>query len=286
MLIRKLFLLFFVATVAASCKKEDTTNNTIAAANYFNVAYGSDALQKMDVYLPAGRSKDSTKAMVLVHGGAWASGDKIDFAPFIDSLRRRLPGYAIFNINYRLSVPGANKFPTQELDTKAAVDFIYNKRNDYGISDNFSMLGASAGGHLALLQAYKYSSPLKIKVVVDFFGPTNITGLYNNPGLVPQSTIEEIVGATPASNPALYFQSSPINYATNSAACPTIILQGSADLLVDATSQSKALRNKLTIEGVPVQYVEYPGAGHGDWNSATYSDAFSKIQSFVALHNP
>ena len=154
------------------------------------------------------------------------------------------------------------------------------------ISDNFSMLGASAGAHLALLQAYKYSVPVKAKVVVDFFGPTNLNDLYNNPGVVPQSTIEAIVGATPVSNPALYFQSSPINYATGSAACPTIILQGSADLLVNATSQSFALKNKLELEGVPVQYVEYAGAGHGDWNTATFSDAFNKIQAFVNLYNP
>jgi len=273
-----------------SCKKEDTNgnnnNNIVAAASYNNVAYGADALQKMDVYLPAGRSKDSTKVMVLIHGGAWASGDKADFAPFIDSLKRRLPDYAIFNINYRLSGLGANVFPTQETDTRAAVEFILSKRAEYLISDNFSMLGASAGAHLALLQAYKYSVPVKAKVVVDFFGPTNLNDLYNNPGVVPQSTIEAIVGATPVSNPALYFQSSPINYATGSAACPTIILQGSADLLVNATSQSFALKNKLELEGVPVQYVEYAGAGHGDWNTATFSDAFNKIQAFVNLYNP
>ena len=273
-----------------SCKKEDgnpnNNNNIIAAASYTNVAYGVDALQKMDVYLPAGRSKDSTKVMVLIHGGAWASGDKADFAPFIDSLKKRLPDYAIFNINYRLSALGANVFPTQETDTRAAVEFIFSKRAEYLISDNFSMLGASAGGHLALLQAYKYSVPVKAKLVVDFFGPTNLNDLYDNPGIVPQSTIAAIVGATPVSNPALYFQSSPINYATGSAACPTIILQGSADLLVNATSQSFALKNKLALEGVPVQYVEYAGAGHGDWSNSTYSDAFSKIQAFVHLYNP
>jgi acetyl esterase/lipase len=286
-MLRRYFLFFFVAAAFVCCKKEDTGgNNTVAAANYTNVAYGSDALQKMDVYLPAGRTKDSTKVMVLIHGGAWASGDKSDFASFIDSLKRRLPGYAIFNINYRLSGLGANVFPTQELDTKAAIEFIFNKRNEYLISDNFIILGASAGAHLALLQAYKYSVPVKIKVAVDFFGPADMNDLYNNPGMVPQSTIEAIVGATPASNPALYFQSSPINYATNSAACPTIILQGGADPLVNATSQSKALRNKLLVEGVPVQYVEYPGAGHGDWDSNTFTDAFNKIQAFVLLHNP
>ena len=110
--------------------------------------------------------------------------------------------------------------------------------------------------------------------------------LYNNPGLVPQATVSNIVGATPTSNPALYFQSSPINYATSSGACPTIILQGSADPLVNATSQSWALRNKLELEGVPVQYVEYAGGGHGNWSNSTYSDAFSKIQAFIELHNP
>ena len=290
MIVRNLYLCLFTTAVMLSCKKEDTNgnnnNNIVAAASYNNVAYGADALQKMDVYLPAGRSKDSTKVMVLIHGGAWASGDKADFAPFIDSLKRRLPDYAIFNINYRLSGLGANVFPTQETDTRAAVEFIFSKRAEYLISDNLSMLGASAGAHLALLQAYKYSVPVKTKVVVDFFGPTNLNDLYNNPGVVPQSTIEAIVGATPVSNPALYFQSSPINYATGSAACPTIILQGSADLLVNATSQSFALKNKLELEGVPVQYVEYAGAGHGDWNTATFSDAFNKIQAFVNLYNP
>lgn len=286
---RNCFLILFSAMILVSCKKDDAggnNNNTVAAVNYTNIAYGTDALQKMDVYLPAGRSKDSTKVMVLIHGGAWAGGDKIDLAPFIDTLKRRMPGYAIFNINYRLSALGTNVFPTQELDTKAAVEFIFSKRNEYLISDNFIMLGASAGAHLALLQAYKYASPVRAKLVVDFFGPTNMNDLYDNPGIVPQSTIEAIVGATPTSNPALYFQSSPINYATNSAACPTIILQGTADPLVNANTQSRALKNKLELEGVPVQYVGYAGAGHGDWDNNTYADAFNKIQAFITLHNP
>ncbi len=286
----KTLLVFFALAVIGSCKKEATNNgntNVVQAATYLNVAYGSDALQKMDVYLPAGRKTDSTKVMILIHGGAWATGDKVDFASFIDTIKTRWPGYAIFNINYRLSGLGTNVFPTQELDTKAAVDFIYSKRDEYLISDNITTIGASAGGHLALLYAYKYSTQAKVKLVVDFFGPSNMNDLYDNPGLVPPANIADIVGATPSSNPALYFQSSPLNYATISAACPTIILQGSADLLVNATSQSKALRNKLTIEGVPVQYVEYAGKGHGaDWDSNTYFDAFTKIQAFINLHNP
>lgn len=287
MRIHHLLMAFCICLVAVSCKKETTTNNEVAAATFLNAAYGTDPLQNMDVYLPAGRSATSTKVMIMIHGGAWASGDKADFISFIDTLKRRLPAYALFNINYRLSAASSNVFPTQELDVKKAVEFIYNKRADYGISDNFSLIGASAGGHLSLLQAYKYATPVKIKLVVDFFGPTDIKDLYDNPGFVPQATVAEIIGATPTGNPALYQQSSPINFVTNSAACPTIILQGSADPLVNAVRQSGALRDKLILNGVPVQYVEYPGKGHGtDWDSPVYFDAFNKISAFLNLYNP
>jgi acetyl esterase/lipase len=214
-------------------------------------------------------------------------GDKADLTGFVDSIKNRLPDYAIFNINYRLAAFPNNLFPTQELDVKAAVEYIYNKRNEYLISDKFVFTGASAGAHLSLLHAYKYNSPVKIKAVIDFFGPTDITDLYNNPGVVPQQNIVAIVGATPSSNAALYTQSSPITFVSSTTACPTLILQGTADPLVNPARQSAVLRDKLQIAAVPVQYILYPGKGHGDdWGSDTFFDAFNKMQAFVAIYNP
>ena len=269
------------------CSKETPADTGLPASVRLNEKYGTEPLQNMDVYLPANRNSTDTKVLILIHGGAWASGDKADFGSFIDTLKKRLPDYALFNINYRLSAPPQNPFPTQELDVKKAVEYIYNNRNAYGVSDNFSLGGASAGAHLSLLQAFKYTSPVKIRTVIDFFGPTDMNDLYNNPGVIPQATIAAIVGATPASNPDLYNQSSPIRFVTGTNACPTIILQGSDDLLVNATSQSKALRDRLLINGTPVQYVEYAGKGHGeDWDNATYTDAFSRIQAFLEFYNP
>ena len=286
--VRHLLLGVCISIAVVSCKKETAnTNNEIPAVTLLNVIYGTEPLQNMDVYLPASRTVSTTKVMIMIHGGAWAAGDKADFASFIDSLKKRLPDYALFNINYRLSAAGNNVFPTQELDVKKAVEFIYSKRADYLVSDNFSFVGASAGGHLSLLHAYKYASPVKIKLVLDFFGPTDINDLYDNPGFVPQATVAAIIGATPTSNPTLYQQSSPINFVTTSAACPTIIFQGSADPLVNAVRQSGALRDKLLLNNVPVQYVEYAGKGHGDdWDGPVYFDAFNKIQAFVNLYNP
>ena len=276
--------------VFISCQKEASVENgekVISASTMIDIAYGADPLQNMDVYLPAGRSVATTKVIILVHGGAWIFGDKSDFATFIDTLKQRFPEYAIFNINYRLSEFPNHVFPTQELDVKAAVDYIYSKRSAYLVGDKFVLLGASAGAHLSLLQAYKNSSPVKIKVVVDFFGPTNMNDLYDNPGIVTADNIAAIVGDTPANNPAIYQQSSPINFVSAASACPTIILQGGTDPLVNTETQSGALRDKLQTAGVPVQFVLYPGKGHGDdWDDATFLDAFNKIQAFVNLYNP
>jgi acetyl esterase/lipase len=256
---------------------------TINESTQMNVAYGTDPAQKMDVYLPANRNQANTKVIILIHGGAWATGDKSDFNVYVDTLKKRLPGYAIFNINYRLATGTANFFPAQENDVKAAVEFIFNKRAEYLLSDKFVLLGASAGGHLALLQAYKYSSPVKFKAVVSFFGPTDITELYNHPAsaAVPPSAIASIVGATPTVNPTLYQQSSPITF-VDANSPPTILLHGGLDPLV-AVSQSTTLRDKLLLNGVTNQYVFYPTEGH-EWFGANLTDSFNKLQAFLAAN--
>jgi acetyl esterase/lipase len=57
-------------------------------------------------------------------------------------------------------------------------------------------------------------------------------------------------------------------------------LHGGVDPLVNA-SQSVAVKNLLTAAGVTNQYVFYPTGGHGDWDVATYTDAFNKIEAFL-----
>jgi len=246
-----------------------------------NVSYGSDSQQKMDIYLPADRSTTNTKVLVLIHGGGWSGGDKSDFDAGIASIQQQLPGYAIFNINYRLVTgAGANRFPTQEQDVKAALEFIYARRSEYQISDKFVLLGASAGGHLALLQGYKYTSPVKPKAIVDFFGPTDMTALYNT-NITAGVLIAFAIGATPASNASLYQQSSPITY-VSAQSPPTIILQGGVDDLVPP-SQSTSLQAKLNTAGVPNQYVFYPSEGHG-WAGANLTDSYLKIAAFLTTH--
>jgi len=286
-------LFLFITIGFISCSKENSNDNgatTVTAKTMLNVAYGSNAAQMMDVYLPANRNTSITKVMVLIHGGGWTTGDKNDplFLPTVDTLKRRLPGYAIFNINYRLSATPNFLFPAQEMDVKAAVEFIFAKRNEYGISDQFVLAGASAGAHLAMLQAYKYISPVKAKAVVSLFGIGDLAQMYNNPvggNVLISALLAQAVGKTPSQDPLIYSNSSPINFITSTAAMPTILLHGGIDPLV-SPQQSVAVQNKLNAAGIINQYILYPNAGHGDWDNATYSDAYSKIQAFLSIHLP
>ena len=162
---------------------------------------------------------------------------------------------------------------------KAAMDFLAQKSGSYHFSPNFVLLGASAGGHLALLQGYKYNQP-KVKAVVDFFGPVDMVGMYNsaaNP--LTQQGILLLMNGSPTTNPTLYQQSSPINFVTAQSP-PTIILHGDGDIIVNL-SQSVALKNKLQSVGVTNQLVVYPGQGHELWPTPVMNDAFDKVVAFI-----
>jgi acetyl esterase/lipase len=282
---RPRFEVLLILVFIVSCQKGADPGNITPpepAQTYLNTAYGTDASQQMDIYLPVGRSVTSTKAIILIHGGFWAIGDKSDFTDYVDTLKKRLPDYAIFNINYRLAAIGVNLFPTQENDVKAAFDFVVNKTADYKISQKIVLLGASAGGHLALLQGYKYTAPVKVKAIVDFFGPTDMVTMHDQP-VDPASPplLELLLGGTPASNSTMYAQSSPINFVTAQSA-PTLILQGGADTEVPV-AQATSLNTKLQTMGVTHQYVFYPTQGHG-WMGDTLSHSFNVIQAFLTAN--
>jgi acetyl esterase/lipase len=281
---KQLFFSLLLFVFVTGCQKEDTRQDN-AEKTMLDVAYGSDPAQKMDIYLPANRNTTETKVLVLVHGGSWSSGDKTELNEYLPVFKQRLPGYAIFNINYRLGqLPSTNPFPTQEMDVKAAFDAIVTKAEEYGFNrEKMAALGVSAGAHLVLLQAYKNNTP-KLKAVVDMFGPTDLVAMYNGATTqLEQFILQSLLKGTPTTNAELYQTSSPINY-VSAQSPPTLILQGGADPLV-APSQSTALKTKLEAANVPVQMVLYPTEGHG-WTGANLTDSYNKIEAFLKTYNP
>lgn len=267
-----------------SCAKKDSPPLTLSATVSTNVSYGSDPNQVMDVYLPAGRSTSTTPLLVMFHGGAWASGDKDDLSPYVDSIQRLFPAYAVANVNYRLaSLLGVNLFPAQETDANSALKFLAAREAEYHISDHIILLGVSAGGQMALLQAYKYTTPAVV-AVISFFGPTDMKDLsLNSPDPDIIQALPFLMGGTAAENPDLYFSTSPVNYVTD-ASCPTLLLQGGKDPLVPY-QEAYELQDSLNAHGIVNQLVFYPDQGHG-WEGADLTDSFQKIVAFLRQYAP
>lgn len=284
---KTLLSLFLFMNIISSCQQGEkplAAKNDTSAKTLLNVAYGKDSLQVMDIYLPKDRSVQTTKALILLHGGGWNSGSKAEFSTYIDSFKKRLPDYAIFNLNYRL-VDGTVLFPALEEDVKAALQFIASEAENAGINkDKLVLLGVSAGAHLALLQAYKNPSP-KIAAVVDYFGPSDLQTMYNKPWhpLVPLA-LQMITGTTPQQNPAFYKAASPVEFITPQSP-PTLLLHGGRDEIVDL-SQSKLLAAKLNAAGVPHHLQVYPQERHGRWYGQALTNSFDQIEKFLRQHVP
>ena len=142
------------------------------------------------------------------------------------------------------------------------------------------LLGVSAGGLLALLQGYKYSEPVVPKAIISFFAPIDLTELYYramNP--LVALTLRQVTGKTPGEDPAIYRESSPVNFVTKNSP-PTLLLQGGEDPIVNPEQQTMLLA-RLTEQGVTNQYVFYPHEGHG-WTGNPLIDSFDKIEKFLS----
>jgi len=276
-------LVFGLAVILSSCKKEDVSsvdlpkNDSLPAAAYLDVSYGNSTQQKMDVYLPAYRN-ETTRLVIIIHGGGWSSGDKKDFNNFITEFQKRLPGYALANLNYRLVTADGNYFPTQENDINTAIEFLKSKTEDYDISQNFVYVGISAGAHLALLQGYKHNDVLQPKGIVSFFGPVDLERLYTNSDQSIPEQLKYIMNATLDANPNIFFESSPINYVTSKSA-PTLMLHGDKDEIVPV-EQAYMLQHKLEDNGVFNKLIVYPGQGHG-WSGKDLEDSFLQVEAFI-----
>jgi len=287
-----LTLVVLLTIVVFSCKKSDESNGNQnvypdphTALVLKDVAYGSDSLQKFDIYLPANRSIDSTKVLYLIHGGAWIAGDKKDFDSNVLEMQSLLPQYAFVNINYRLaSLSGTNEWPTQMTDVNAAINFVMNLNSYYQIDNAKSaVMGASAGAQLALLKGYMYNNNQNIKTVVDLFGPTDMVDLYNHPSNPNYPSLLQIfMSGTPTSNYSNFISGSPL-YAVNSTVPPTIIFHGTVDSTVPI-HQSDSLYARLGNAGIIKQYVTYAGQGHG-WTGPNLIDTYNKAAAFLVANN-
>jgi acetyl esterase/lipase len=281
----------------SSCSSSDdeiTTDDTtviieepaLEAVVFTDVSYGDDPQQVYDLYLPAGRTVDATKVVVLIHGGGWTSGDKDDMAPTVAFMQTFHPDHAILNVNYALAaIPNIPAFPNQYEDIQAIINQVTEQREELHILPEFGMIGVSAGAHLAMMYDYVYDTNDQVKFVIDIVGPSDFTDPFyaNDPNFsialsvfVDESQFPEGTDYAAANSPALQVTAS---------SSPTLLFYGNQDPLVPLTNGMR-LDTSLNINSTPHLFTIYQG-GHGnDWSEESTLDLALKSSEYIDTYLP
>jgi triacylglycerol lipase len=131
-----------------------------------DIAYGSDPLQKLDVFTKANDTVTGKPVVIFAHGGGFTGGDKHREGAFqFDNLMMWLArnGFVGVNMNYRLAP--ANPFPAAQEDVAAVIRWTKANATRYGGDPNRIVLaGQSAGAslmanHLAMPQFHGPDGP-------------------------------------------------------------------------------------------------------------------------------
>jgi acetyl esterase/lipase len=260
------------------------------------VAYANhDAVSLLgDLYLPAGAGP--FPALVGVHGGGWQAGARNAFQFWGPYLAER--GYALFAISYRLAKKRQRMFPQAVNDVLAAVQFVRGSAREIRVDpERIALFGASAGAHLASLAAlggetFKGSYPndefvavsTKVKALVGVYGVYDLAEMWQRYQLQSprENNIENFMGAAPMDNPRLYFDASPINYASFANNYMGVFLAvGTEDDLVDRRAQTDAFLMKLKQANFFVRTCIVQGAPHY-W----LSDPIEEVGSYSGFMAP
>jgi len=230
------------------------------AINY--VQY-KDISLSLDFYPAAIKGK--LPCVIVVHGGSWSSGDSRQLPGLNSYLAKK--GYNVASINYRMAPKYQSPAPVE--DIKAAISYLRQHANELHIdTNNFVLLGRSAGAQIALLAAYTLREP-GLKGVIDFYGPADMVWGYSIPSnpliMDSRKVMQNYLGGSYKRVPQNYAASSPIEF-VNKSSVPTLIIHGKNDVLV-AYEHSRRLNEKLQQFGVMHYWLKLPWATHGfDYN--------------------
>lgn len=120
-----------------------------------DVAYGTGADERMDVYRP-GNASGPMPLVLWVHGGGWVGGSKDGVANYLRILAD--PGYVTVAIDYS-TAPGAT-YPTPLHQLNLALDHLVRNSVRYGIdSRRVYLAGDSAGAQIAAQMANITTNP-------------------------------------------------------------------------------------------------------------------------------
>lgn len=222
-----------------------------------DIPYGTDARQKLDVYMPKPGQDDSSSAaparpvVIFWYGGSWERGSKSDYRFVGAALADR--GYVTVLPDYRL-YPEV-KFPGFLDDAAHAVAWVQQHAQEFGGDPHrIVLMGHSAGAHTAAYLALNHEFLAKRGANPDWIA--GLVGLSGPYVLAPNTRTLNRIFAAPWGESDWQ----PLRF-VDAQAPPTFLAHGLDDSLV-SVAQTEKLRDALVAKGVRVETELYPDTGH------------------------
>ena len=247
--------------------------NFLWGAPRLDIEYGraGDVSLRMDAHIPEG--KGPFPAVVLVHGGAWVTGDRFqNMAPLFVPLTKA--GFACFTISYRFATDPL-LFGAAIEDVRAAVRYLKDHADEFHVdAKRIALLGESAGAQLASM-AVLGDSKLPVRALVAFYSPSDLASLARTSRQVPES-LRQVFSGGGLGELLLWRlrELSPVNH-VNGKMPPFLLLHGTADTVVPY-EQSVEMCEKVRSTGGSCELYTVQGGGHSlrGWERSKAQSAY------------
>jgi len=247
-----------------------------------SIAYGDDARQKLDIYLPKQNADGGSTVLIFFHGGSWHDGKREGYGFLGRAFAAR--GFVTVIADYR-KAPSV-RFPAFVQDTASAIAWVHANIAKYdGDADRIFIMGHSAGAHIAMMTALDPQwlaanklTPNVIKGVIGLAGPYDFLPLTSDSSKIALGQWSNLT------------ETQPITYARGDAP-PLLLLTGDKDTVVKPRN-SKILSEKIQALGGQQQLRIYPDVDHADIIMAVARPFRQKapivtdVVNFIKSHNP
>lgn len=217
---------------------------------------------RLDVYFPMEASK-KVPLLINIHGGGWNHGNKESQTRFSSFFKN---GFAVANVEYRL-VQQATA-PAAIQDVRCALAYLYEKANIYNIdTDRIILMGASAGGHLALMAGldvhnFNFEDQCNIPDGVKIFALINKYGIsdLSAQNVKNSKSVKNWLGTK--SGDIKFTQAVSPLFQINKNSPPVFIVHGDADPIIPY-QQSVIFYDELLKNGIKTKFITVKNGQHG-----------------------
>jgi acetyl esterase/lipase len=231
--------------------------------------YASEHPDQYAAYWRASNAEATAKGVVVfIHGGCWLSAFDMSHAyAFATGLSQA--GYHVWSIEYRRAGNGG-EWPVALEDIVLGLQKIEVLRGSDVNLEHISVVGHSAGGHLAAMLAVQLQDVLPASVKkADVIGLAAIIDVatYAGGSNNCQTATPSFMAGMPNQQTSAYYLATPSNFEVRDETLGQFqLFQGNADVIVPESQARHASAKTITLDGV----------GHFDWIHPG-SDAFKQL---------